>query len=61
MKRASLISTALATAVVLSIPTIAWSRVNLDVSNNQDLADTVMLNHHGGTHHGSHGRGGCCW
>lgn len=59
MTRAALISTALATAIVLSIPTIAWSRVNLDISNNQDLVDTVMLNHHGGTHHGSHGHGGC--
>jgi hypothetical protein len=65
MKRTSIVGAVLVSAIALSVPVIAWSHVNLNVSSNQDITDTVMSNHHGGTdggtHHGGHGRHGGCW
>ncbi len=53
--RTSTISAAVAAAIALSIPAIAWGEVNPAAVNYSDIADTVMINHHGGHHHGG------CW
>ncbi|MBZ8179440.1 MAG: hypothetical protein SAL07_24365 [Oscillatoria sp. PMC 1051.18] len=65
MKLNSMIGAVLVTAIALSaVPAIAWGRLNSHDYSNQNVTDTVMPNHYGGNHGGTHrGRlnrhGGC--
>lgn len=61
MKPISMIGAVLVAAIALSVPEIAWSHVSPNPSNNPEITDTAMPNHHGGGHHGSGGRHGGCW
>ena len=61
MKRTTLISTVLAAGLVFVVPAIAWSHGNPTVSNSPEIADTTLIWHHGGTHHGGHAGYGGCW
>ena len=62
MKRTSMVSAVLATAIAVSVPMLAWSYVNPNVPENPDIADAVMPNHHyGGPHRSGQGGHGGCW
>ena len=39
MKRTSIFSAVLVTAMVFGVPTIAWSHINPDVSRDGDIAE----------------------
>ncbi|MBE9156469.1 hypothetical protein IQ265_06445 [Nodosilinea sp. LEGE 06152] len=58
MTRTSMISAVVAAAIAFSMPAVAWGQVHPAVVNSSDIADTVLFNHHGGTHSGHH-HGGC--
>jgi hypothetical protein len=65
MKRTSTISAILVSIIALSVPAIAWSQIDPNISSHQNIADAIALNHHSSTYgspyHGGHGRHGGCW
>ncbi|MEA5446986.1 hypothetical protein VB780_00285 [Leptolyngbya sp. CCNP1308] len=56
--RTSIVSAVVAAAIALSMPAVVWGQGNPAAVNYSDIADTVMVNHHDGTH-GGHHHGGC--
>ncbi|MGG6239308.1 hypothetical protein ACQ4N7_11800 [Nodosilinea sp. AN01ver1] len=58
MTRISMVSAVVAATIAISMQAVAWGQGNPAAVNSSDIADTVIVNHHNGTH-GGHHHGGC--